>query len=49
MVRTDNQRARTAYDRAGFVDVGLPDAWPLEEPGERRMERPCSELDRQHG
>ena len=25
MVRTDNQRARTAYDRAGFVDVGVPE------------------------
>ena len=49
MVRTDNQRARTAYDRAGFVDVGVPDARPLGGPEERRMERPGSKPDGEHG
>lgn len=38
MVRSDNVRARTAYERAGFVDKGIPDDWPVDEPPERRME-----------
>ncbi|WP_139983730.1 GNAT family N-acetyltransferase [Nocardioides litoris] len=39
MVRADNARARAAYERAGFVDVGVPDDWPDDEPPEHRMER----------
>ncbi|GAA2477974.1 GNAT family N-acetyltransferase [Terrabacter carboxydivorans] len=39
MVRSDNLRARAAYVRAGFVDTGVPDGWPADEPEERRMER----------
>ncbi|WP_330475587.1 GNAT family N-acetyltransferase [Terrabacter sp. C0L_2] len=39
MVRSDNVRARTAYERAGFVDVGVPEDWPADEPPENRMER----------
>ncbi|MCY7395283.1 MAG: GNAT family N-acetyltransferase [Nocardioides sp.] len=38
MVRSDNARARAAYERAGFVDRGVPDGWPIDEPPERRME-----------
>ena len=38
MVRSDNARARTAYERAGFVDTGIPDGWPADEPPENRME-----------
>ncbi len=38
MVRSDNARARRAYERAGFVDKGVPDDWPLDEPAENRME-----------
>ncbi len=38
MVRSDNTRARKAYERAGFVDTGIPDGWPAEEPPEHRME-----------
>ncbi|NUR15094.1 MAG: GNAT family N-acetyltransferase [Dermatophilaceae bacterium] len=38
MVRSDNARARVAYERAGFVDVGVPDGWPADEPPENRME-----------
>lgn len=38
MVRSDNDRARTAYERAGFVDVGVPEGWPADEPPEQRME-----------
>lgn len=39
MVRTDNVRARKSYERAGFVDRGVPDGWPADEPEEHRMER----------
>lgn len=39
MVRTDNTRARTSYERAGFVDMGVPEGWPADEPEEHRMER----------
>jgi ribosomal protein S18 acetylase RimI-like enzyme len=39
MVRSDNARARAAYERAGFLDVGVPEGWPRDEPSERRMER----------
>jgi ribosomal protein S18 acetylase RimI-like enzyme len=38
MVRSDNARARRAYERAGFVDRGIPDGWPTDEPPENRME-----------
>ncbi len=38
MVRGDNARARTAYQRAGFVDRGVPEGWPSVEPPEHRME-----------
>jgi ribosomal protein S18 acetylase RimI-like enzyme len=38
MVRSDNARARKAYERAGFVDTGIPEGWPADEPPERRME-----------
>lgn len=39
MVRSDNARARTAYARAGFVDMGIPEGQPFDEPSEHRMER----------
>lgn len=38
MVRSDNDRARAAYERAGFADLGVPDGWPSGEAPERRME-----------
>jgi ribosomal protein S18 acetylase RimI-like enzyme len=38
MVRSDNARARAAYERVGFVDRGVPDGWPATEPLEHRME-----------
>ena len=38
MVPSDNVGARTAYERAGFVDTGVPERWPIDEPPERRME-----------
>lgn len=38
MVRIDNDRARRAYERAGFVDTGIPEGWPVNEPPEHRME-----------
>lgn len=38
LVRRDNDRARAAYARAGFVDRGVPDGWPDDEPVEHRME-----------
>ena len=38
MVRSDNTRARRSYERAGFVDKGIPEGWPVDEPPERRME-----------
>lgn len=38
MVRSDNARARQAYERVGFVDKGIPDGWPADEPPENRME-----------
>ena len=40
MVRSDNTRARKSYERAGFVDKGIPKGWPVDEPSERRMELP---------
>lgn len=41
MVRSGNTRARKAYERAGFVDRGVPAGWPADEPPERRMELPA--------
>ena len=38
MVLRDNASARQAYERAGFVDKGVPDGWPDDEPPEHRME-----------
>jgi ribosomal protein S18 acetylase RimI-like enzyme len=38
MVRGDNARARKAYEQAGFVDLGIPDGWPADQPPEHRME-----------
>ncbi len=38
MVRSDNERARRSYERAGFVDKGVPHGWPAGELPERRME-----------
>lgn len=38
MVRSENVRARVAYERAGFVDRGVPEGWPIDEPREHRME-----------
>jgi ribosomal protein S18 acetylase RimI-like enzyme len=38
MVRSDNTPARKAYERAGFVDTGIPEDWPADEPPEHRME-----------
>jgi ribosomal protein S18 acetylase RimI-like enzyme len=40
MVRSDNTRARKAYERAGFLDTGAPPDWPHDEPLEHRMEHP---------
>ena len=37
MVRDDNARAITAYERAGFTGLGVPTDWPADEPRERRM------------
>ncbi len=39
MVRDDNARAIRAYERAGFVDLGVPPDWPAGELAERRMRR----------
>ncbi len=41
MVRSDNAGARAAYERIGFVDRGVPEGWPAEEPPEHRMELPA--------
>ena len=38
MVRSDNARAIAAYSRAGFVDRGVPDDWPVDEAPENRMD-----------
>jgi ribosomal protein S18 acetylase RimI-like enzyme len=38
MVRSDNARARKSYERAGFVDTGIPEDWPADGPPEHRME-----------
>lgn len=38
MVLRDNTPARKAYERAGFVDKGIPDGWPVDEPPQHRME-----------
>lgn len=38
MVRSENARAISAYERAGFVDRGVPDDWPADRPAENRME-----------
>lgn len=40
MVRSHNTRARASFERAGFIDRGVPRDWPTEEPEEHRMERP---------
>ena len=37
MVRDDNEVAIRAYTRAGFVDHGVPEGWPIDAPLERRM------------
>lgn len=37
MVREDNLAAMRAYERFGFIDLGVPADWPAEEPRERRM------------
>ena len=37
MVRDDNVGAICSYTRAGFVDLGVPDGWPVGDPPERRM------------
>jgi ribosomal protein S18 acetylase RimI-like enzyme len=37
MVRVGNDRARAAYERAGFVDTGIPDDHPAGVPPEHRM------------
>ncbi len=42
MVRSDNARALAAYTRAGFVDTGVPDDHPADEPPENRMVRALS-------
>ena len=39
MVRDDNPRAISSYEKAGFVDLGVPDDWPADAPRERRMVR----------
>jgi ribosomal protein S18 acetylase RimI-like enzyme len=39
MVRSHNTRARRSYERAGFVDRGVPEGWPADVPEEHRMER----------
>ena len=39
MVRDDNARAVAAYEKAGFVDLGVPLDWPDDAPRERRMRR----------
>ena len=39
MVRDDNARALKAYEKAGFVDLGVPPDWPADVPRERRMRR----------
>ena len=41
MVRDDNERAITAYEKAGFVDLGVPEDWPVDALRERRMRRPA--------
>ena len=39
MVRDDNARAIASYEKAGFVDLGVPEDWPVDAPRERRMRR----------
>ena len=39
MVRDDNERASKAYEKCGFVDLGVPVDWPADAPRERRMRR----------
>ena len=39
MVRDDNERASKAYEKCGFVDLGVPLDWPADAPRERRMRR----------
>jgi ribosomal protein S18 acetylase RimI-like enzyme len=39
MVRVGNAPAIASYERAGFVDQGVPPGWPEDEPQERRMVR----------
>jgi len=39
MVRDDNARAIASYEKAGFVDLGVPDGWPADALPERRMRR----------
>jgi GNAT superfamily N-acetyltransferase len=37
MVRDDNVGAIRTYVRAGFIDEGVPDGWPVDARPERRM------------
>ncbi len=39
MVRDDNERAVRAYAKAGFVDLGVPEDWPIDALRERGMRR----------
>lgn len=39
MVRDDNVVAIRAYEKAGFVDLGVPQGWPEDALPERRMRR----------
>lgn len=40
MVRDDNLRAIASYERAGFVDRGVPEGQAADQPPERLMELP---------
>ena len=40
MVRDDNVPAIRTYERAGFLDLGVPADHPADAPQERRMRRP---------
>lgn len=44
MVREGNHRAIAAYARAGFVDRGVPEGWPVDAPRERRMDHRLASL-----
>ena len=40
MVRDDNEPAIRTYERAGFLDLGVPADHPADASQERRMRRP---------